>query len=455
MSPAIFLLAATLTLALPAGNASAHDVPSEIILYGYTKPVDDRLHFLVRLPLIMLQNIALPTRGPGYVDLSKIGPKLKQTIAAISREVEFFEDGRQLTFDYAKARISQESDRSFETYDTALANIEGPPLPQETNVFWNQGFLDAHLVYPIRSQSEDFSLDLGMSGFGKILKLKLTFIPAEGSPKTYELVGGFGRLALDPRWHQVGFLFVKFGFFDILNSMETLLFIFCLLIPIRRLRDLWPVVIAFTISHSITLIGSASGLLPRGGWFPLWAEVLVALSILYVSIENIAGANLHRRWIVAGVFGLVYGFKFWFGLHHNLQLSGTYRVLTLLSFNAGIEFGQIFVLLIVFPLLGFLLKHPTAERFGVIVLSALSVHTAWHWLLEHGALLRRLGWPKISLAGVVILIGGIVLLIGVAAWMIRSWRTRRIASRKSDMNGRTTPVKPTDIEMPSKRVAVK
>ena len=49
MRPVMFLLAALSALAILAKPAPAHDIPSEIILHGYAKPIDNRLHFLVRI----------------------------------------------------------------------------------------------------------------------------------------------------------------------------------------------------------------------------------------------------------------------------------------------------------------------------------------------------------------------------------------------------------------------
>lgn len=431
--PAIFLLAVVLTLAPLAASAPAHDIPSEMVLHGFVKPDDNRLHFLVRLPLIMLQNITLPTRGPGYVDLSQVDTRLKKVAAAISREIEFFEKGRPLTFDRFRARISQESDTSFETYATALANIEGPGLPLKTNVFWNQGFVDVHLEYPIHSDDSGFSLNMRLSGFGKIIKLRLQFIPPEGKTRIYELAGGFGRLALDPRWHQAAWLFVKLGCMNLLNSLDPLLFIFCLVIPLRRIGDLLKVIIAFSAAHSIALLISANGVLViSGAWFPAFLETLIAASIFYVAIENIVRHDLRYRWIIAGVFGLAYGFKFWFGLDHNLQFAGAHTWLSVLSYNAGIELAQNLLLLMVIPALTLLFKAPLIKSFGVMILSVVLAHTAWHWMLQRGNVLKRFGWPTLGITSLATLAAciGFLILIGLVVWFIAARCLRDFAARQ-------------------------
>ena len=74
-----------------------------------------------------------------------------RAVAATERELEFLEEGRRLPLASWRARISAPSDRSFESEERAAALLRGPPLPEATDVFWNQGYFDAALEYPIRS----------------------------------------------------------------------------------------------------------------------------------------------------------------------------------------------------------------------------------------------------------------------------------------------------------------
>ena len=87
--------------------------------------------------------------------------------------------------------------------------------------------------------------------------------------------------------------FVELGFFHILDGTDHLLFLLCLVIPFRRFRALIPVVTAFTVAHSITLIASAYNLAPDALWFPPLIETLIAMSIVYMALENIVGGT-HR-----------------------------------------------------------------------------------------------------------------------------------------------------------------
>ena len=118
----------------------------------------------------------------------------------------------------------------------------------------------------------------------------------DGAERIFNYIGNPGVVDLDPRWHQAVLRFVVMGFEHILEGTDHLLFLFCLVIPLRSLRGLIPVVTSFTIAHSITLISSAFGLAPNVLWFPPLIETLIALSIVYMAFENIVGARLEHRW---------------------------------------------------------------------------------------------------------------------------------------------------------------
>ena len=155
--------------------------------------------------------------------------------------------------------------------------------------------------------------------------------------------------------------FVRLGFDHILDGIDHLLFVFCLVIPFRRIRPLIAIVTSFTVAHSITLIASASGLAPSALWFPPLIEVLIALSIVYMAFENIVGAKIERRWMVAFGFGLVHGFGFSFALRESLQFAGAHVTTSLLAFNVGVELGQAAIVLALLPML-YVLRHTLAYR---------------------------------------------------------------------------------------------
>ena len=158
------------------------------------------------------------------------------------------------------------------------------------------------------------------------------------------------------------------------------------------------VVTSFTLAHSVTLIASAYDLAPGALWFPPLIETLIAMSIVYMALENIVSPALTRRWLITFGFGLVHGFGFSFALRESLQFAGSHLLTSLLSFNVGVELGQLVVLAVLVPALDLLFRFVVAERMGTIILSALVAHTAWHWMIERGERLMQVpfAWPDLT-----------------------------------------------------------
>ena len=285
----------------------------------------------------------------------------------------------------------------------------------------------------IQSERSRFSIHPGLARLGLRVMIALRFLPSSGVVRAFEFDGDPGLVSLDPRWHQAALRFVGLGFLHILSGTDHLLFIFCLVIPFRRLRTLIPVVTAFTVAHSITLIASAYNFAPDFLWFPPLIETLIAASIVYMALENIAGAgSAQRRWMMAFGFGLVHGFGFSFVLRQSLQFAGSHLFTSLLSFNVGVELGQLLVLMLLIPVLQLFFRFAVAERIGIIILSALVAHTAWHWMLDRFVTLRqfRFEWPALDAVPVAMALRWLMSLLILAGvlWLFQSalrwWNNR-------------------------------
>ncbi len=419
------LLAASLFL-LPF-RARAHDIPNDVTIQMFVKPEGAHLHLLVRVPLKAMRDISFPERGPGYLDLTRASNLLPGAARLwIAGFFEMYEGDTLLPNPSVVAtRISLPSDFSFTSYEQALAHLTGPPLHDSTDVYWNQTMLDVLFDSPIQSDLSRFSIQPRFARLGLRVITVLRFLPPGGAVRAFEFDGDPGIVRLDPRWHQAALRFVDLGFLHILDGTDHLLFLFCLVIPFRRVRALIPVITAFTVAHSITLIASAYNFAPDFLWFPPLIETLIAASIVYMALENIAGAGtLQRRWMIAFGFGLVHGFGFSFALRQSLQFAGSHLLASLLSFNIGVELGQLLVLILLIPVLQLFFRYAVAERMGTIILSALVAHTGWHWMLDRGARLRqfRFEWPALDAALLAMLMRWLILfviLLGML-WLFRN-----------------------------------
>ncbi|HLJ50187.1 MAG TPA: HupE/UreJ family protein [Bryobacteraceae bacterium] len=424
-----------LTALFLAPGARAHDIPNDVTVQAFVKPDGNHLYLLVRVPLKALRDIVFPEKS-GFLDLERLDPMLPDAATLwISDFVEIYEDDARLPKPrVAATRISLPSDRSFSSYSDAVAHLNTAHLPDSADLVWNQVMLDVLFEYPIHSEHARFSIHPGLARLGLRVVTALRFLPPGGAVRAFEYTGDPGLIHLDPRWFQAAFQFVELGFFHILDGTDHLLFLCCLVIPFRRFRALIPVVTAFTVAHSITLIASAYNLGPDALWFPPLIETLIAMSIVYMALENIVGgASVKRRWIITFAFGLVHGFGFSFALRETLQFAGSHLLTSLLSFNVGVELGQIIVLLALIPLLELFFRYAVAERMGTIILSALVAHTGWHWMLERADRLRqfRFEWPAWNAAMLATATRWLMIavILGGLAWLFLAVLRPKLQSR--------------------------
>ena len=402
-----------------AAPAQAHDLPGQLLVQSFATTEGERLHLVTRVPLALLEGMALPKRGPGFLDLPNLDEPLERSAAAVASALVLHEDGAPLSPEHARWRVSLPSEDAFGSFEQARAHVLGEPLPDTANVFWNQGYFDVYYEYPLTFAQPDLAMQTQAHGLSGILQLQIEYRPADGAPRSFAFHADGRLLSLDPRWYHTALTFMSFGFDHLLQGIAHLLFLLCLVLPFRwqPIRSLLAAVAAFVVGHSLTLLAAGSGALAAGPWLPPLIELLVAVSIVYLAVENVVCAwfrragrvQLDRRWLIAGGFGLAYGFGFSFVLQEELQLAGANLAIAMLAFDAGLVLGQIAFLALALPALWLLLRHPAAQRAGVIIGSAFLAHTGWHWLLERlNDLSYYIVWPDLQVQ--VFLIGAAVVL---------------------------------------------
>jgi hypothetical protein len=379
---------------LAAAVLTAHDVPADVRLQIFLKPQAGVMHIVMRAPLNALRDVEFPLIDQTFLDL-RDPPKADQAlrnaaIISLARRVRLYENGRPLQVPHITAvRASLESEKAFDSYEHALNHIEGAKLPPETRVPWNQVMLDVAMEAPVADERSEFSIHPAFATLGLRVVTGLRLLTGN-TIRAFEFENDPGLVHLDPRWHQAAWRFVQMGFLHILSGTDHLLFLAALVIPFRKLRPLLWIITAFTLAHSLTLAASALGLAPTALWFPPLIETLIAASIVYMALENIAATqSASRRFAAAFGFGLVHGFGFSFALRESMQFAGSHLALSLAAFNVGVELGQLLVLAILVPALALFLRYAVAERMGIILLSALVAHTGWHWMLDRAADLAK------------------------------------------------------------------
>ncbi len=284
-------LAAALVVLMLRATLSAHDIPDEIVVQSYVTPREHQLQVLLRVPLLAIADANLPKDGTGYLAMAYLDPALREAANQISNGIVFLEgDERLIRYDMANARISLPSDRSFDSYEGALTRVRGAKLPDSTQIFYNQGFLDLELNFPIQSQDSLFSMRVLFGrGLAQRTATYINFIRPDGAVRSFRIHDDTPLVRLDPKVHQAAWVFLTAGFYRFLDGLDHLLFVIALAMPYRRARDLVKPIVAFAIGHSITLTLAAFGLAPLGTWFAPTIGALMALSLVYVAIENGVG----------------------------------------------------------------------------------------------------------------------------------------------------------------------
>jgi hypothetical protein len=155
----------------------------------------------------------------------------------------------------------------------------------------------------------------------------------------------------------------------------------------------------------------------RGGDFPVREADSGGAGSVGADTVTLDSALVDRRWAVAFGFGLIHGFGFSFALRESLQFAGSHLLTSLLSFNVGVELGQLLVLVILIPVLNFFFRYVLAERIGIILLSALVAHTGWHWATERGGQLLEFPLPTVDVEGLLTLVRLLMLML-VAAGLV-------------------------------------
>src|SRR5208283_150580 len=175
--------------------------------------------------------------------------------------------------------------------------------------------------------------------------------------------------------------FLAAGVEHILTGYDHICFLLAVVLWASRAWPVIKIVTAFTLSHSITLSLAALHVvnLPSA-----WTEVAIALSIVYVAIENFFSRKVDGRWRDTFFFGFIHGFGFASGL---IELGVPQRAIVpaLASFNIGVEVGQIGVVLVVIPLLVLIDKQFfNDERSARVVYPCSTVIAGFglYWLLE-------------------------------------------------------------------------
>ncbi len=171
--------------------------------------------------------------------------------------------------------------------------------------------------------------------------------------------------------------FVKLGIAHIFHGLDHIVFLFALIVIGGRLGQLVKIVTAFTAGHSLTLILAALQVVVLPSRL---IEGSIALTIAYVAFDNFFAAPTAHRWVLTFCFGLVHGFGF-ANVLRELHLPASGLIPTLLSFNAGVEIGQVVIAAVLFPATLWLAKQ-RFRRPVVLAVSGVIFFVGVGWFIQ-------------------------------------------------------------------------
>ncbi len=354
-----------------AAPAVAHEIRPAVVTVTFEQGQ-------YRIEISTNMEAALARVSPRHKDTSespqaKLYDELRQLPpAALRARIEAFRekflDGIQVEFDGERVTPALDTVEVPEAGDLRVARLSvvklSGAIPSGAKVFrWRYAAEFGDNVVRLRA---------GQDG-------KLEAVWLKEGEKSEPYVLGVG---LKPRTRaEIAWQYTQLGFTHILpKGLDHILFVLGLFLLSVRWRPLLIQVTSFTVAHSITLGLSIYGVFSLPSTI---VEPLIAASIVYVAVENILTSTLHawRPFVVFG-FGLLHGLGF-AGVLHEVGLPRSEFLTGLISFNVGVEFGQLAVITLAFLLVGYWGKDRPWYRARVIVPASGAIAlTGLYWTVE-------------------------------------------------------------------------
>jgi hypothetical protein len=251
-------------------------------------------------------------------------------------------------------------------------SVPGRVLPATIGDFkiWRDAegnpYAETELVFASDETLGQFTLSCNL--LGEVVELNRTIakITFDGRSEQFIFEGGQAYEATRRGIAATILQFVRLGIFHIFTGYDHIAFLLGLLVVGGSFINILKIVTSFTVAHSITLALAGLGVVTLPTRL---VESGIALSIVYIALENLFVKSFNRRWLVSFFFGLVHGFGF-ANVLRELDLSRSGLVASLFSFNIGVEIGQVAIVALLLPLL-WLVK--TKRFYGLIIKSASAV----------------------------------------------------------------------------------
>ena len=365
---------------LCVSTASAHFKLNLNVRILHVEHLSDGLNVYMRLPMPYLvahllgeiDENGLPSPAPytsnrleqgklvHYVDVNQF-KQSTDGLALLTRQgLDLSVDGENLNANVEHVRIYKNGTQpDFATLDDARKSFLGEASFDSfgQGVYVGDTTVDVLLHYPsdgaIYNYALSSNLNPGLPDQDETANLVLDYSPS--GVQVFRQRGLLQEPVIITRSvYDAVITFIKEGVMHILEGLDHVLFVICLVLGAMHLRPLLWRVTGFTIGHSVTLSLGFFGFVPSAAWFVPAVETGIALSIIYVAVVAILpdvkpGFQQEKNeWAVVGVTGLIgllHGLGFSFVLQNILQVTSPNIWQSLLAFNLGVEIGQLLIVL--------------------------------------------------------------------------------------------------------------
>lgn len=392
-----FLSSLVLTLALffVSPSSFAHNSSKDISAVRFKLKKDSvEAQFAISFPDTDLV-LKFDKNGDDAISPEEIATILNELKDLAAKELEVYFDGHRMT---PAQVLANRQESNFEIY-LLFNDVPAPKLKVHSTLLRRMGPAHQEFITIVEDKASFQRLMTGEEPEAQLAEYIFTpdKLEAEFTWKRMQTAfGGNDSSATQISSASAFVTFVKAGIHHILIDEKTstdksgashtsysitdhLLFLIALLVMCERFIDVIKIVTSFTVAHSITLTCAAMNIVSVPGRI---VEPLIAATIVYVGVENLLKLKTLRwRWIITFTFGLIHGFGFATAFKEMFGSTGSV-LMRILSFNLGVEIGQILIAALVLPIVWYLRKHPTLAPKWVPVTSAIVVLMGAWWLVE-------------------------------------------------------------------------
>lgn len=412
-----------------ATTATAHFKLNLNVRILHVEHLSDGLNVYMRLPMPYLvahllgeiDDNGLPAPAPytrnrleegklvHYVDAEQLKKSGNGLALLASQGLNLAVEGQSIDANVEGLRIYKNGAQpDFATLDEAKNAFQDEPLFDsfEQGVYVGDTTVDVLLHYASQDAIYNYALsshlDPGLPDQDETANLVLDYSP--GGVQVFRSRGLLQEpVVISRSAFDAVLTFIQEGVKHILEGLDHVLFVICLVLGAMRLKPLLWRVTGFTIGHSITLSIGFFGFVPTAAWFVPAVETGIALSIIYVAIVAILpdlkpGSRMvsqqnKSEWsvvAVTGVIGLLHGLGFSFVLQNILQVTSPNIWQSLLAFNLGVELGQLLIVMaagVVFYLISRF--GPGATKANRYLVAGICTFISLYWVIERSTMVLK------------------------------------------------------------------